>query len=186
MPPLVKPGTATRSPAAAAKRGGCHNERVADPDSPADHPDDSPAAESTDDDGTAAPLVIRLSGVAHLAAIGVLVIALIFAGVNFAYLWWTLLTPVALIFWIRRLRTVVDDDGLTAVRTFRSDRVGWADLAGLQFPKWSAARAVTTLGDRIPLPAVGFHDLPAIAERSGGRVPDPFAAERDARFTDED
>ncbi len=144
---------------------------MADPYSPA-----NPAQDASGD-----PLVIKLSPIAHLATIGVLVIALIFAGVNFTYLWWTLLAPVALIVWIRRLRTVVDDDGISAVRTFRTDRVAWTDLAGLQFPKWSATRAVTTLGDRIPLPAVGFNDLPAIAQRSGGRVPDPFAAAEAAR-----
>ncbi|GAB10699.1 hypothetical protein GOARA_061_01390 [Gordonia araii NBRC 100433] len=146
---------------------------------------DSPATPHSDGD-SAEPLVIRLSGVAYLATIGVLVIALIFAGIDLRYFGWVLLAPVVLILWIRRLRTVVDDDGLTAVRTFRTDRVAWDDLAGLQFPKWSATRAVTTLGDRVPLPAVGFTDLPAIAERSGGRVPDPFAAEEQARNAEDD
>ncbi len=146
-----------------------HNGRVA-------APDDTEDSRTQPDPEDSAPLVIRLSGVAHLSAIGVFVIALIFAGVNIAYLWWLLLAPIVLVFWIRRLRTVVDDDGITAVRTFRTDRVSWADLRHLQFPKWSAARAVTNLGDKVPLPAVGFQDLPAISVRSGGRVPDPFAA----------
>jgi len=155
---------------------------VAAPDSP-DLPIDPPADPRVE--APAEPLVLRLSGVAYLAAIGVLVIALVFAGVDIRYLGWTLLAPIVLVLWIRRLRTVVDDDGLTAYRTFRTDRIAWSDVAGLQFPKWSAVRAVTTSGDRIPLPAVGFHDLPAIAERSGGRVPDPFAAERAARSLDD-
>ncbi|MFT3900523.1 MAG: PH domain-containing protein [Gordonia sp. (in: high G+C Gram-positive bacteria)] len=141
---------------------------------------DSPASPDTDD----APLVIRLSGVAYLSIIAVIVIVMIFAGNAFAYFWWMLPAPILVGLWIHRLRTVVDDEGLTAVRTIRTDRVAWDDLAGLQFPKWSATRAVTSRGDRIPLPAVGFQDVPAIAERSGGRLPDPFAAEREARTDD--
>lgn len=125
-------------------------------------------------------LVIRFSGVAYLSALAAFVLALIFAGVNITYLWWVLLLPVLLVLWIRRLRTVVDDEGVTAVRTIRTDRVAWESLAGLQFPKWSAARAVTTDGNRIPLPAVGFNDMPAIAQRSAGRLPDPFAAAAEA------
>ena len=150
---------------------------------------DSPENSGIDDSAkpdSAEPLVIRLSGVAYWATLGVLVIALIFAGVSLTYFGWTLVAPLVLVWWIRRLRTIVDDDGLTAVRTLRTDRVLWADLAGLQFPKWTAARAVTTDGNRIPLPAVGFHDVPAIAQRSGGQLPDPFAAEREARLAEDD
>ncbi|MFT4200869.1 PH domain-containing protein [Gordonia sp. (in: high G+C Gram-positive bacteria)] len=143
---------------------------MADPDSP-----------QTADTAADEPLVIRLSRVAYLSLIAVLIIVVMFAGAAFTYFWWMLILPVLVVLWIRRLKTVVDDEGLTAVRTLRTDRVSWDDLAGLQFPKWSATRAVKTDGDRVPLPAVGFQDVPAIAERSGGRLPDPFAAEQQAR-----
>ena len=74
----------------------------------------------------------------------------------------------------------VTDDGLTAVGTFGSAAVAWTDIAGLQFPRWSAVRAVTSDGERVRLPAVGFHDLPRLSAASRGRIPDPFAAADEA------
>ena len=83
--------------------------------------------------------------------------------------------------WLPLIATpLISDTMLLACRRdhalAKKRRVAWADLRHLQFPKWSAARAVTNLGDKVPLPAVGFQDLPIISVRSGGRVPDPFAA----------
>ncbi|MFZ2509659.1 MAG: PH domain-containing protein [Gordonia sp. (in: high G+C Gram-positive bacteria)] len=121
-----------------------------------------------------------ISRLAYLTVVVTLVIAVMLLGVS---LWfgWVLLLPFAQIWWIRRIKTVIDDDGLTAVHTVGQTRVEWSELAGLQFPKWSAVRAVRLDGDRVALPAVSFDDLPVLSLYSGGRVPDPFAAEREAR-----
>ncbi|QRY61108.1 PH domain-containing protein [Gordonia sp. PDNC005] len=89
--------------------------------------------------------------------------------------------PFALAWWIHHLRTHVDSDGIVAVGTFGTTTLSWEDVAGLRFPKWGSVRAVTTDGREVRLPAVGFADMPVLSAASDGRVPDPFAAERDAR-----
>ncbi|GEE03605.1 hypothetical protein nbrc107696_40510 [Gordonia spumicola] len=89
--------------------------------------------------------------------------------------------PFAIAWWIHHLRTHVDSDGIIAVGTLRTTTLAWDEVAGLRFRKWGSVQAVTTDGREIRLPAVGFGDMPIISAASGGRVPDPFAAEREAR-----
>ncbi|MFW0791917.1 PH domain-containing protein [Gordonia sp. CPCC 205333] len=120
------------------------------------------------------PVTIRISGIAYLAVLMAALVAVIFAGVNLAIFGWVLVIPVVLAFWIHRLRTVVTEDGLRAVSTFRTTDVTWAELDGLQFPKWGPVRAVRTDKSFVKLPAVGFVDLPVLSLASGGRVPDPY------------
>lgn len=103
-------------------------------------------------------------------------------GISTPWFAWTIVIPAGVAWWIWRLRTTVDAQGITSVTTFTTVRVPWHDVAGLRFPKWSTARVVLNDGSTVRLPAVGFNDLPIIAQASGGRVPDPFAAEREARL----
>ncbi|MCF8589536.1 PH domain-containing protein [Gordonia sp. HY285] len=121
--------------------------------------------------------------ISRLAYAGVLVSVLLVVIMMGGSLWFGFLAvvPVALVWWINRLHTHVDADGIVAVGTFSEQSVSWDDVAGLRFPKWSSVRAVTVDGDDIRLPAVGFDDVPQLSLASGGRVPDPFAAEREAR-----
>ncbi|NMO01361.1 PH domain-containing protein [Gordonia sp. TBRC 11910] len=120
------------------------------------------------------PVTIRISGVAYLAVLLTALVAIVIAGINLVALGWVLLIPVALAYWIYRLRTVVTDDGLRVVSTLRTTDIAWSQLDGLQFPKWGPARAVRTDKSFVRLPAVGFGDLPLLSLASRGRIPDPF------------
>lgn len=120
------------------------------------------------------PVTIRIAGTAYLSVLLAALVALIIAGTNLAYFGWVLVVPVLLAWWIRRLRTVITADGLRAVATFRTTDITWADIDGLQFPKWGPVRAVRGDASYVKLPAVGFADLPLLALASGGRVPNPY------------
>ncbi|MDL9935590.1 PH domain-containing protein [Gordonia sp. ABSL1-1] len=137
----------------------------------------SPDAEPT---GPELPVEFRINRVAYFTVPMALIVAVILAGTSLVWLGWTLALPVLLGFWIHRLRTIVTADGLRAVGTFGTRDIAWTNLSGLQFPRWSAVRAVTEDGRRVRLPAVGFSDLPRLSQASGGRIPDPFAAAADA------
>ena len=159
-----------------------HNEYV-----PTDSPlDPQPSASRPSGDTTAdaeqveLPAVFRLNRVSYFAVPMVAIVSIILAGTSLIWLGWTLIVPILVGLWIHRLRTVVTEDGLQAVGTFGTREVAWADLAGMQFPRWTAVRAVRTDGDRVRLPAIGFDDLPRLSVASGGRIPDPFKAAADA------
>lgn len=124
--------------------------------------------------------------ISRLAYAGVLISVLLVVIMMGGSLWFGFLAvvPVALVWWIRRLRTRVDSEGILAVGTFGERFVAWDDVAGLRFPKWSSVCAVTVDGEAVKLPAVGFDDMPSLSVASGGRLPDPFAAERQARIDD--
>ncbi|RPA62245.1 PH domain-containing protein [Gordonia oryzae] len=127
------------------------------------------------------PQEFTLSKLAYFTVPATLLVVLILAGTNLAWFGWTFAVPVLLAVWIRRIKTVVTEDGLRAVGTFGSRDVEWPDIDGLQFSRWGPARAVLTDGDRVRLPAITFGDMPRLSAASAGRIPDPFAAARDAR-----
>ncbi|GAC56148.1 hypothetical protein GOHSU_04_00170 [Gordonia hirsuta DSM 44140 = NBRC 16056] len=133
---------------------------------------------------TPASFTFAISRLSYLTVLVTLLVVFMMVGV---WTWFAVLLvlPVVQIWWIRRIKTVVDHDGLTAVHTFDSTRVPWSQVAGLQFPRWRAVRAVLIDGGYVRLPAVTFDDLPVLALISDGRVPDPFAAERAARLAAE-
>lgn len=120
------------------------------------------------------PVTIRISGVAYLAVLLTALVAIVVAGINLLALGWVLLVPVALAYWIYRLRTVVTDHGLRVVSTLRTTDITWSELDGLQFPKWGPVRAVRTDKSFVRLPAVGFADLPLLSLASRGRIPNPY------------
>ncbi|WP_448221528.1 PH domain-containing protein [Gordonia iterans] len=142
------------------------------------------AADSTPADDRES-VTFGISRLAYLTVLSTILAVLVMMAVTpwFGLLFLALIPQV---WWIRRVRTVADADGLTAVRAFGEERVTWDRVDGLAFPRWRAVRAVLTDGAALTLPAVAFDDLPALSAVSGGRVPDPFAAEREARLAAQD
>ena len=123
---------------------------------------------------SAAPVVIRISAMAHFAvgflALGLL--ALVVAGPE----WFALLLviPVMLSVSIVRYRTVADRDSVTARTLLGSQTVSWDDIAGLRFGKSSWAYAQLKNETELRLPAVTFATLPLLTQASDGRVPNPY------------
>ncbi|GAA2388215.1 MULTISPECIES: PH domain-containing protein [Gordonia] len=127
--------------------------------------------------------VFSISRIAYFAVPVAFLLVIMLMGISVAGFAWTVIVPIALAWWIHRLRTIVDEQGVTAVGTFGTSRLPWHDVDGIRFPRWGAVRLVARDGSSVRLPAVGFSDLPALSNASGGRIPDPFAAERDARLS---
>jgi hypothetical protein len=123
------------------------------------------------------PAVFRIHPIAYFAAFMMGVTSLALAGASLRYLGWTLVVPVLLALWIHRLRTIVTEDGVTAVTLRGRKSATWEQIAGLQFPRWGAVRAVLTNKSKLVLPAISFRDLPRLAEASRGRIPDPYAVD---------
>jgi len=125
-------------------------------------------------DSGPAPLVIRISPMAHFAVgfftLGLL--ALVLAGPAWAAL--LLVIPVILSAAIIRYRTVADHNAVTARSLLDSETVNWDDIEGLRFGKTSWAHAQLKDGGELRLPAVTFATLPLLTEASGGRVPNPY------------
>ncbi|OPX14566.1 PH domain-containing protein [Gordonia sp. i37] len=167
---------------------GARSSTPSSSDSARSTPAESTKAESTTatpseatSDALELPQEFKLSKLAYFAVPATLLVVLILAGTNLAWFGWTFAVPVLLAVWIWRIKTVVTEDGLRAVGTFGSREVEWPDIEGLQFSRWGPVRAVLTDGDRVRLPAITFQDMPRLSAASAGRIPDPFAAARDAR-----
>jgi ethanolamine transporter EutH len=128
-------------------------------------------------DSEQAPVVIRISPMAHFAvgflALGLL--ALVLAGPSWVAL--VLVIPVVLSALIVRYRTVADRDTVSARTLLASHTVAWDDIAGLRFGRSAWAYAQLKDGRELRLPAVTFATLPLLTEASGGRVPNPYAQE---------
>ncbi|MGH3693485.1 MAG: PH domain-containing protein [Pseudonocardiaceae bacterium] len=84
------------------------------------------------------------------------------------------LVPLALGIWLVRTRTVVGPETMVAYRVWGSQRITWADLAGLRVDDRSRIWAVLRGGDEVGLPAVRARHLPVLAVISGGRLPAPL------------
>ena len=121
-----------------------------------------------------APVVIRISPIAHFAvgffALGLL--ALVLSGPAWVSL--VLVVPVVLSALVIRYRTVADRATVTARTLLNSETVDWDDIEGLRFDKGSWAIAQRRDGTELRLPAVTFATLPLLTEASGGRVPNPY------------
>ncbi len=122
---------------------------------------------------THAPVVIRISPMAHFAA-AVLAGAMMLPILALPWLAPLLLIPAAASFAVFRLRTVASDADVTTRGLLRSTTVGWDQIEGLKFVKGSWARATLVGGGELTLPAVSFSTLPLLAQASGGRVPNPY------------
>ncbi|KQB83837.1 Low molecular weight protein antigen 6 [Corynebacterium oculi] len=88
--------------------------------------------------------------------------------------------PALYLWWLVRARTSVDSRGITAHYAFRGSRtVTWEDFEGIGF-KGSTSFARSRTGEQFSLPAVSFNSLPALAQASGGRIPDALTVGREA------
>ncbi len=121
------------------------------------------------------PLVIRISPMAHIAVV-FLVLGL--AALVFVWPSWTqvlFVLPVLVSAAVIRYRTVADRDQVTARTLLRSRTVQWEQIEGLRFTRSSWAKARLTDGSEMTLPAVTFATLPLLTAASGGRVPNPYS-----------
>ena len=121
-----------------------------------------------------APVVIRISPMAHLAValFALALLSIVFAGPGwFAVL---LLIPIAMSVAIARYRTVADRETVTVRTLFGTQKMRWADIEGLRFGRKAWALARKSDGSETTLPAVTFASLPVLTAASGGRVPKPY------------
>ena len=121
-----------------------------------------------------APTVIRISPMAHIASAFILLWLVLMMP---AFGRWGLLLlaiPVLLSMAIRRLRTVADDNAVTAHRLLSSRTLPWSQIEGLKFTRGRWARACLPDKSDVQLPAVTFATLPLLTAASGGQVPNPY------------
>lgn len=120
--------------------------------------------------------VIRISPLAYLGC------AFLLFAVSFpifgwpAAFGWLVIAPIVAVAWVARVRTTVTPDGLEVRRLFGGRSLAWSEITGFRFPGRGWARATLTDGGEVTLPAVTFDRLPDIAQASGGRITDPYAA----------
>jgi Bacterial PH domain len=107
--------------------------------------------------------------------LGALLLAMAATPFAFAAPWLFVIyvVPIAAIFWVLRLRTVADADGLVARTLFGRHELRWGDIRALRLSERSWVRAVLDDGREQPLPTVRTRHLPALALISGGRLDDP-------------
>lgn len=139
----------------------------------------SHTADGNNVDGAAveqAPYVIRITRLSLVAAF-MLLICVSFPALGWpAALGWLFLLPISVTVWILRNQTTVTSSGLETRSVFAAKSIPWTDIKGVRFPKRGWARADLISGKESVLPAVGFDRLQELAEASGGRIPDPYAA----------
>ncbi|MEB3905460.1 PH domain-containing protein [Mycobacterium ulcerans] len=122
---------------------------------------------------TQTAVVIRVSPIAHLA-VGFATLGLLIPVLAWPPSAPLLLLPVLVSALIIRVRTVADENGVTARTLLGSTTVAWDDIEGLRFNRGSWARAQLRNGGELRLPAVTFATLPQLTEASSGRVPNPY------------
>jgi len=107
-----------------------------------------------------------------LAILGAVFLALCATPVAFGapWFWLVYLVPAAVVFWVLRVRTVVDEDALTVRRLVGSRRVPWSEIRSLHLRDKGGVGAVLADGAELPLPHVRVRDLPQLAAASGGHL----------------
>jgi hypothetical protein len=107
-----------------------------------------------------------------LTILGAVLLAVCATPVAFGapWFWLVYLLPVAVVLWVLRVRTTVDEEGLTVRRLVGSRRVPWSEIRSLHLRDKGGVRAVLTDGAELPLPSVRVRDLPQLAAASGGHL----------------
>lgn len=106
-------------------------------------------------------------------------ISLIFTGYNVTAFFWIPLLPLLFIVWVIKAETRVDEQGITAKPLIRpSKTVAWQDFQGIRFNKAGKAYAAAKDDSQFWLPGITFNSLPALAEATAGRIPDPLTPAR--------
>ena len=126
--------------------------------------------------GNGAEIRFRTSRTALVAvlAFALCVLPLASAAPALAVLW---VLPIAAAAWVLRTGVDVDTGGLTVRAVLGSRRIGWDEVAGLAADARGRLSAVRRTGGAVRLPVVRARHLPLLAAASGGRVPDPTAAQ---------
>ena len=124
----------------------------------------------------AAPAVFRISPLVFGFAVALAICATPFA-FGAPYLWLVYLLPLGVAVWALLTKTVVDGEAVTVRRLTGARRVPWTEIGSLRLRDQTRVVAVLGDGGELPLPAVHVRDLPRLAAASGGRLPDPNAAE---------
>jgi hypothetical protein len=124
--------------------------------------------------GASAPVLVKISPMAHLA-VGFFTLGLL-ALVLAQPIWFAplLVLPVLASAAVFRYRTVADRDTVTARTLLSSRTVPWSDVDGLRFGRSSWALAHRKDGSEFRLPAVTFATLPELTAATDGRVPNPY------------
>jgi Bacterial PH domain len=107
-----------------------------------------------------------------LTILGAVLLAVCATPVAFGapWFWLVYLLPLAVVVWVLRVRTTVDEEALTVRRLVGSRRVPWSEIRSLHLRDKGGVRAVLTDGAELPLPSVRVRDLPQLAAASGGRL----------------
>ena len=107
-----------------------------------------------------------------LTILGAVLLAVCATPVAFGapWFWLVYLLPVAVVVWVLRVRTTVDEEALTVRRLVGSRRVPWSEIRSLHLRDKGGVRALLTDGAELPLPSVRVRDLPQLAAASGGRL----------------
>jgi Bacterial PH domain len=107
-----------------------------------------------------------------LTILGAVLLAVCATPVAFGapWFWLVYLLPVAVVAWVLRVRTTVDEEALTVRRLVGSRRVPWSEIRSLHLHDKGGVRAVLTDGAELPLPSVRVRDLPQLAAASGGHL----------------
>jgi hypothetical protein len=107
-----------------------------------------------------------------LTILGAVLLAVCATPVAFGapWFWLVYLLPVAVVVWVLRVRTTVDEEALTVRRLVGSRRVPWSEIRSLHLRDKGGVRAVLTDGGELPLPSVRVRDLPQLAAASGGHL----------------
>ena len=113
--------------------------------------------------------VFRIS---PLTILGAVLLAVCATPVAFGapWFWLVYLLPVAVVVWVLRVRTTVDEEALTVRRLVGSRRVPWSEIRSLHLRDKGGVRAVLADGAELPLPSVRVRDLPQLAAASGGHL----------------
>jgi len=138
---------------------------------------DSSGAEAADSSGPGRrelpdTLTFRITRTAWIAVISVAVCATPVA-TSHAWLLWVYLLPIALGFWVARMRTTVGADGATVRHMTGTARFTWDDVQSVKLDARGWSEAVLVSGQHVKLPAVRVRDLSLLSEMSRGRIPDP-------------
>jgi hypothetical protein len=83
------------------------------------------------------------------------------------------LIPLALIVFVRRMRTTADAQGLKVRTMFGHRDLAWSELKGLALNKKSKVSAVLADESQVRLPTVRTRHLPVLSLVSDGRLHDP-------------
>jgi hypothetical protein len=82
------------------------------------------------------------------------------------------LIPIALAYWVLRVRTTADSRGVIVRTALGTHAIEWERVSSIRVPDRGWVRALVS-GKEIPLAGVRARHLPLLAAASGGRIADP-------------